>query len=112
MLAFFLFCVYVQTNDPDPVGWMLVYGLAALCCGLAIAQKLPAPVPTGLGLVSLVWSLSLAPAAFSSQNAMFADAPAQLSLFDREEGREMFGLLLVAAWSGLLALSLRPAKPR
>jgi hypothetical protein len=110
MAVFFVYCVWVQTNDPDPVGWILVYGLAGLLSALGALRRLPSPVPLGLALVSLVWALSLVRPAFSSEKAMFADAPQELSLLDREEGREMLGLSIVVVWSALLWWTSRRAE--
>jgi hypothetical protein len=37
--AYLLFAAAVQYNDPDPLHWMALYGLTAVCCMLAIAGK-------------------------------------------------------------------------
>jgi hypothetical protein len=48
MIAAFLFSVAVQYNDRGPIRWMLVYGLAALACGLKLRGRLSWYFPAGL----------------------------------------------------------------
>ncbi len=54
MIAAFLFSVAVQYNDPDPIRWMLVYGLAALACILKLRRP-AALVFSGCGRCGGVW---------------------------------------------------------
>ena len=57
----FALSVAVQYNDPDPLPWMALYGCAAVVAGLAAAKR-SMLVPAGVvGLVALVWALTLAP---------------------------------------------------
>ena len=49
MIAAFLFSVAVQYNDPDPIRWMLVYGLAALACILKLRGRLSWYFPAAVG---------------------------------------------------------------
>jgi hypothetical protein len=42
-LLFIIFAVY-QTNDPDPIVWILIYGAAALLSLLVILDKSSRPV--------------------------------------------------------------------
>ena len=39
MAAAFIFSVIVQFNDPDPLLWMLIYGLAGAACVLAMRRR-------------------------------------------------------------------------
>jgi uncharacterized membrane protein len=52
---------WVQQNDPDPMRWYAVYGLAALLCLMALAGKPQRPVMVLLGLAALVWAATLVP---------------------------------------------------
>ena len=61
MAALFGFAAAVQYNDPDPVRWMAVYGLAMLACGASLTGPLPRPLPVLLGLGALIWAGTLAP---------------------------------------------------
>ena len=105
MAALFAFAAAVQYNDPDPLRWMAIYGLAMLACGLALAGRLSWLPPALLGLIALVWAGTLAPGVVGrvSVGELFQSygmlSPAV------EEGREMGGLLIVAVWMGVLTLS-------
>ena len=52
MAVLFAFAAAVQCNDPDPLRWMAMYGLAMLACGLALAGRLPRLLPALAGLVA------------------------------------------------------------
>jgi len=56
MAALFAFAAAVQYNDPDPLRWMAIYGLAMLACGLALAGRLSWLPPALLGLIALIWA--------------------------------------------------------
>jgi transmembrane protein TMEM220 len=103
MVAAFLFSVAVQYNDPDPIRWMLVYGLAALACVLKLRGR-SWYFPAALGAVALVWAASIAPRVIGKTTfgAMFQSFEMINSVV--EEAREMGGLLIVAAWMGVLVL--------
>ena len=51
MAVLFAFAAAVQYNDPDPLRWMAMYGLAMLACGLALAGRLPRLLPALAGRV-------------------------------------------------------------
>lgn len=60
-LLFFLFAL-VQYNDPDPVGWILIYGfVAGVCAFAAFGRWNRIVILAGMG-ITLVWVLSLVPA--------------------------------------------------
>jgi ABC-type enterochelin transport system permease subunit len=99
MLLLFLFAVAVQYNDPDPIRWMAVYGLAAAACLLALKGRLPRLPTALLAAVALAWAGTLAARVVGKQ-----------PLIDSEEGREMLGLLLVFLWTGVLAWRSRPGR--
>jgi len=99
MLALFLFAAILQYNDPDPIRWMAVYGLAAAACLLALFGRLWTPPLALLALAGLVWAATLGVKVIGRQ-----------SLADSEEGREMLGLLLVFGWMTYLAVESR--RPR
>jgi hypothetical protein len=96
MFLLFLLAVAVQYNDPDPLRWMTVYGLAALGCLLAIFGRLPRAGAALLAAAALVWALLLAPRVVGRQS------------LNSEEGREMMGLLIVVFWMTLLFFRARP----
>ena len=104
MAVLFAFAAAVQYNDPDPLQWMAMYGLAMLACGLARAGRLPRLLTALAGLGALVWAGTLAPGVVErvSLGELF-QSYGMLSTAV-EEGREMGGLLIVAAWMGVLTL--------
>ncbi len=89
--AFFALFVIVQYNDPDPLFWMIVYGVAALACVLHHLKRLPPEAAAGYGVLVLLLGLYLA-YRIISQHQYFFD----------EEGREMMGSLLVTIWMAVL----------
>ncbi len=104
MTACFLFSVAVQYNDPDPLLWMVIYGLAAAACVLAILDRGSRVFPAAVGLVALVWALTLVPGVlgrvgFSELFEAFEMKDARV-----EVAREMGGLLIVAVWMAVLTV--------
>jgi hypothetical protein len=102
MAVLFLLSAAVQYNDPDPIQWMAIYGVSAAACVAAVRGSLPRPYPAAVAIVALVWALSLAP---SVVGVMPARDIFQLRSGAGEEGREMYGLLIVTAWMTLLAFT-------
>jgi hypothetical protein len=110
MAILFLFAVAVQNNDPDPLRWMSIYGLAALACGLSLAGRLRRLMPALIGLGALVWAGTLAPGVVGRVSVGELFQSYTMMSEPVEEAREMGGLLIVAAWMGVLALvGCRPA---
>src|SRR5262249_42250242 len=108
MAACFLFSVVVQYNDPDPIVWMLIYGLAGLACALAIAGRLNWIFPAAIGVAALAWALTLAPNVIGK--VAFGELFEAFEMKDErvEVAREFGGLLIVAFWmAALTAQSLR-----
>ena len=106
----------LQYNDPDPVGWALVYLAAAL---LAVGSYRGTPVrhlvrPLGFSLaaVCLVWMITLGPGmtAFVARGDPTLLA-ATMKAGDPviEEAREFLGLGIVLLYS-LAAVFLKPAR--
>ena len=91
--AFFALFAIVQYNDPDPLLWMVIYGLTALACVLFSLKRLPPEAAAGWGALVLLLGLYLA-FRVVSQRQYFFD----------EEGREMMGAFLVSLWMAVLYL--------
>jgi hypothetical protein len=104
MTAAFVFSVAVQYNDPDPVRWMLIYGLAASACILNLRGRLRWPFSALVGAVALIWALSISPHVIDKTT--FADMFQSFHMINEvvEEAREMGGLLIVAFWMAVLTL--------
>ena len=99
----FALAVVVQYNDPDPLGWMAIYGAAAAACGLSVARRCPRWLPPAILLVAALWAFSLARGG-ASDVATFFDLFAEWEMKNvrYEEAREMWGLLIVAGWMAVL----------
>lgn len=104
MAALFLFAAAVQYNDPDPLRWMAVYGLAALACVLSLRRRLFRLVPVLVGLGAVAWAGTLAPSVIGRVSVEELFQSYGMLSETVEEAREMGGLLIVAVWMGLLAL--------
>jgi hypothetical protein len=104
MTAAFVFSVVVQYNDPDPVRWMLIYGLAAAACILHWRGHLRWPFPALVGVVALVWAISISPHVIGK--TAFANMFQSFHMINEavEEAREMGGLLILAVWMAVLTL--------
>ena len=103
MAVLFAFAAAVQYNDPDPLRWKAMYGLGMLACGL-VAGRLPRLLPARAGLGALVWAGTLAPGVVGRVSVGELFQSYGMLSTAVEEGREMGGLLIVAAWMGALTL--------
>jgi hypothetical protein len=106
-LVLFLFAVAVQYNDPDPIRWMAIYGLAALACGLALVGRLPRSAPVLIGLAALAWGATIMPGVVGRVSLGDLFESYAMKSEPVEEAREMGGLLIVVAWMAVLALAGR-----
>jgi Transmembrane family 220, helix len=108
MFVIFLFCVAVQYNDPDPIRWMTIYGLAAICCLLFVLRKLPRYLPIAVALAAFVWALTIVPTLIGKAIPMKEVFGTMHMLSPGvEEAREMGGLLIVTFWMVLLFFKSR-----
>lgn len=97
MLLMFLFSAAVQFNDPDPVVWIGIYSAAAAMCGLEIRRRAPVWGAAAIALIALAWAGSLYYRAHEVPiSSMFAEW--EMRDIRVEEAREMYGLMIVAAW--------------
>ena len=107
MLLLFTLGAVVQVNDPDPVRWIAVYALAAAACLLSLLRRLHWTLPALLGAAALAWAATLAPRVVGRVplGDMFREF--EMRNVGIEESREMYGLLIIAAWMAALALRAR-----
>ena len=104
----FLLCVAVQYNDPDPLPWMAMYGLAALACLLYVAKRLRWHFSAAIGVIALIWAATILPRVSGKPipwNQVFGTMEMISSAV--EETREIGGLLIVAGWMLVLTLETR-----
>jgi hypothetical protein len=111
MAIVFLVAVAIQHNDPDPLRWMAIYGLAGLACVFALMGRLPWPAPVLIGLAALIWAATIAPGVIGRVSLGELFESYSMKSEPVEEAREMGGLIIVTAWMALLALvGARPAR--
>ena len=100
--SLFLISAALQLNDPDPLWWIVIYVAAGIACFLPREMPSYRMLPGAVGLVCLVWAISLAPETLpilkigDLAKTMKAGTPAV------ELGREMLGLAILAGWMAVL----------
>jgi Transmembrane family 220, helix len=107
MLLLFTFGAIVQVNDPDPLRWIAVYALAASACLLSLLRHIHWAFPAGVAAAALVWALTLAPRVVGHVPFGEMFGAFEMRNVGIEEAREMYGLLIIAAWMAVLALRAR-----
>ena len=94
MAVLFLFAVAVQYNDPDPLRWMAIYGLAALACGLVARRPAsPAGARALVGLAALGGPRPSRPGVVGRVSVGDLFESFAMKSQPVEEAREMGGLL-------------------
>lgn len=98
LAALFILFAFVQVNDPDPVVWILIYGLMAVVCILA-AFRYYYPVALVVLLVafaaySFVSVSGVMEWLQSDDKSMLFDDLAKMQYPYIEESREFLGLLI------------------
>lgn len=104
MLLAFLFSVIVQVNDPDPLPWMTIYGAAAFLCGLAMARRVHWWSAAVVAVVAIIWAATLVPGVLGKVPFTEMFGAFEMKNEGVEESREMYGLVLIAVWMGVVAL--------
>jgi hypothetical protein len=115
MLVLFIFGAIVQVNDPDPARWIAVYALAAGACLLSLLRRTHWTLPALLSAVAIGWAATLVPRVVGRVPFRDMFDAFEMRNVGIEESREMYGLLIIAAWMAVLALrarGLRGARPR
>ena len=107
MALLFLFGAAVQYNDPDPLRWVAIYVAAAIACVLAMSDRLRWWVAASLGTLALVWAVTFLPATFPNVRIGELVGAWEMANARIEEGREMYGLLIIALYMGVLAIAGR-----
>jgi hypothetical protein len=103
MAVLLLASAALQYNDPDPVGWAVLYGAASVACVQLGRWRWHQLLPIGVGLAAAAWAGYLVPDLIDQAR------PADLmkSMDDKggaaELAREFTGLMIVVAWMAVLA---------
>jgi Transmembrane family 220, helix len=105
MAALFVFAAALQYNDPDPIQWAAIYLAAAVASILYLVGRLRWYVPVLIALVALVWAGTLARHVWGLIGISQLFEEWEMANPTVEEGREMYGLLIIAFWMAALAIA-------
>ncbi len=105
MILVFGLCVIVQINDPNPLQWVLVYGLAVVACIIFYTSVNHVGIPLLVGALAMLRALALMlllimidePIEWGS---VFMQSTTKTQVV--EWVREIGGLLIVVAWMAVL----------
>ena len=112
MALLFLFGAAVQYNDPDPLLWMAIYVAAAIACVLAMFNRLRWWMAAIVAAVALLWAVTFIPATFPNVRIAELFGAWEMANTRIEEGREMYGLLIIATYMAVLAIATRRRRVR
>lgn len=102
MLVAFLFSIVVQFNDPDTGRWVAIYGAAALACVFDMQHRGHWSVPALIGVAAVAWSATYAHRVVGHVRFLDMFGAFEMKSLPIEESREMYGLLIIAAWMAVL----------
>lgn len=98
LAAMFLLFAFVQINDPDPVLWILIYGLMAVVCVLAAFKYYYRTVLLAILIAFVAYSFVYLPGVGewlrTDDKALLFDDLAKMQHPYIEEAREFLGLLI------------------
>jgi len=100
MCGLFLLSAAVQYNDPDPLRWMLAYGIAALLSALAARDRYWPRFTLLTCAMYGAFALYDLPAVFASHLSAYTSF--KMRSPDDEVARECIGLLISALWTAYL----------
>jgi hypothetical protein len=113
LAVMFLIFAFVQINDPDPVIWILIYGLMAVICIMAIFEFYPRKVLVGLLAIFALYSFVYIPGVIewlkTDNKALLFDDIAKMQYPYIEQAREFLGLLICI---GVLVFHIARAKKK
>ena len=112
MLLMFLMSVAVQYNDPDPLTWMTIYGLAAVACVMELSGRTRWWMPALIGAGALVWAVTIEPRVLGKVPFLSMFSAWEMKNAGIEESREMYGLVIVTVWMAALAIHARRSVKR
>jgi hypothetical protein len=101
----FLLGALVQYNDPDPLRWMAIYLAASVSCFLAGFNNIGWQFPAAVAAIGLVWALIWARQAFPNVRVGEMFESWEMKNVRVEEGREMYGLLIIFVAMTVLAIA-------
>lgn len=98
LAVMFLVFAFLQINDPDPLIWILIYGVMAVYCIMAIFSFYPQKLLLATIAIYVLYGLSyingvIAWAQSENPALLFSDV-AKMDYWYIEEAREFLGLLI------------------
>lgn len=116
LAALFLLFAFVQINDPDPVLWILIYGIMAVACVLAAFRyyypRILAAILTAYAAYSFVFLSGMIEWLRSNDRSLLFDDLAKMQHPYIEEAREFLGLLVCIIVLIIHLISSREKQPR
>lgn len=98
LAGMFLLFAFVQVNDPDPVIWILIYGMMAVLCIMAIFAYYPRPILIGVAVLYTLYAMVYLPGVITwlgtEDKAALFDDVAKMEHVYIEEAREFLGLAI------------------
>jgi hypothetical protein len=103
--ALFVLAAYLQLNDPDPARWVAMYLAGAVVSALSFAGRARRDVALGVAAVAVAWAAIWLPDVLRHV-PVFRDVVGDPMMFKPgvELMREFMGLVIVAGWSGGVAV--------
>jgi hypothetical protein len=110
MALLFLLATAVQYNDPDPLRWMAIYGVAGFFSLQAARGRLASPWgPAIVGLIALGWAVFTGRTVIGRVSLGEVFESVGMKTEPIEVARETLGLLIVTFWMAVLTLRLPAA---
>lgn len=112
LCVMFLVFAGLQLNDPDPLGWTLVYLAVSISCALVAFDKHPKWWLWAATAIIGIWMLTASPAVFRWVQGGFPNIAEEMKATQPiiEDTREFFGLLIAFVVMLWLAFPRRTAR--
>lgn len=106
--ALFLVSAALQLNDPDPLGWVAIYTLGGVACLWPSGSRAKLLLAGSAAAAAWVWAAVLAPRTLGG-GIVLSDLVKRMDTKTPqvELGRELLGLVMLAATLSVVALGAR-----
>lgn len=104
MVVLFTLSVIVQFNDPDPAAWIAMYTAAAIVAFFSMRESLWWPLAAVVTTAAVLWAGNLAPRVIGTVPFLDMFGAFEMQNIGIEESREMYGLLMIAIYTGIAAV--------
>lgn len=110
MILLFALSAVAQYNDPDSVDWIAIYAAASLLSLFYAIGKLHWIAGAIIAGIAAIWAITIIPD-LSTSGFRYIFDELQMRATGVEDAREFSGLLIVSAWTGILAFLSFRKKP-